>query len=357
MQRGIGRYSIALAQAMARNSRGHELRIALSGELATSVEAIRRAFDGLVPQSQIGVFDVPMPVAEYDDRNVWRARAAERIREHYLASLQPDIVHVASLFEGWTDNAVSSVAHGDGQFDTAVTLYDLIPLMRKEQYLSDPRVANWYHRKLQSMKNAQLLLAISAHSRQEAIAALQLNADVVVNISSAVDDMFRPLHLHPEQRQALNARFGLQRPFIMYTGGIDYRKNVEGLIKAYAGLPGPMRARYQLAIVCSIAPADRTRLERIAAAAGLSKTDLVLTGFVSDADLVALYNSTALFVFPSLQEGFGLPALEAMACGAPVIGSNSSSIPEVIGRADALFDPNRPDQIGAAIVRVLDDRQ
>jgi glycosyltransferase involved in cell wall biosynthesis len=355
MQRGIGRYSMALAQAMARNSGGHELRIILNGEFADSALAIRAVFDGLVPQSQISTFDAPMPVAAHDERNLWRTRAAERIREHYLTTLQPDIVHVASLFEGWTDNAVSSVEHGDGRFDTAVTLYDLIPLMRKDQYLADPHMAAWYHRKLQSLKNAELLLAISAHSRLEAIGALGLAPASVVNISSAADEMFRPLRLDREQQLALRARLGLTRPFIMYTGGFDHRKNVEGLVDAYAMLPGELRARYQLAIVCSIAQADRTRLERAAAKAGLAPGDLVLTGFVPDADLVALYNSTALFVFPSLQEGFGLPALEAMACGAPVIGSNSSSIPEVIGRADALFDPTQPAQISAAIAGVLGD--
>ncbi|HEU4374448.1 MAG TPA: glycosyltransferase, partial [Telluria sp.] len=353
MQRGIGRYSRALAQAMARNSGGHELRIVLNSDMADGALAVRAAFDGLLPQSQILTFDAPVPVAAHDERNLWRTRAAERIREHYLAGLQPDVVHVASLFEGWTDNAVTSIEHGDGRFDTAVTLYDLIPLMRKDQYLADPHMAAWYHRKLQSLKNAELLLAISAHSRQEAIDALGLAPASVVNISSAVDDMFRPMPLDPAQRQALHARFGLARPFIMYTGGFDYRKNVEGLVEAYAMLPGELRARYQLAIVCSIAPEDRTRLERAAAKAGLTPGDVVLTGFVADADLVALYNSTALFVFPSLQEGFGLPALEAMACGAPVIGSDCSSIPEVIGRADALFDPTRPAEIGAAIARVL----
>ncbi|MBV5324348.1 MAG: glycosyltransferase, partial [Rhodospirillaceae bacterium] len=73
-----------------------------------------------------------------------------------------------------------------------------------------------------------------------------------------------------------------------------------------------------------------------------------------DDDLVALYNLTSLFVFPSLQEGFGLPALEAMSCGVPVIGSNNSSIPEVIGRSDALFDPNRIEQISGKMQQVLE---
>lgn len=355
MHRGIGRYSMALALAMARNHAGHELRIVLNEDYPDSVAAIRQAFDGLLPQSHIATFVTPVPAGEVDPRNAWRVHASERIRAHYLSSLQPDIVHVASLFEGLGDNVVASVPPGDARFDTAVTLYDLIPLMRKERYLGDPNVAAWYHRKLESMKRAGLLLAISGSARQEGIELLGLPPERVVNISSAVDAIFRPRELTPEARAALLARHGLRREFIMYTGGIDYRKNIEGLIEAYAMLPAPLRRQYQLAVVCSIQDPDRFRLERLAAKFNLAKDDLVLTGFVSDDNLVSLYNCTALFVFPSLHEGFGLPALEAMACGAPVIGSNTSSIPEVIGRADAMFDPASTAAISAAMAAVLGD--
>ncbi|QOL51486.1 glycosyltransferase [Massilia litorea] len=355
MHRGIGRYSMALALAMARNSGGHELRIVLNDDYPDTVAALRRAFDGLLPQSHISTFSVPVPAGEVDPRNAWRVRTAERIREHYLASLRPDVVHVASLFEGLGDNAVSSVPRPGGRFDTAVTLYDLIPLMRKERYLGDPNVAAWYHRKLEGMQRADLLLAISASAREEGIALLGMPAERVVNISSAVDSMFQARALTTDARAALLARYGLSRPFIMYTGGIDYRKNIEGLVEAYARLPATLRKQYQLAIVCSIQNPDRFRLERLAAKFGLAKDDLVLTGFVPDDDLVSLYNCTALFVFPSLHEGFGLPALEAMACGAPVIGSNTSSIPEVIGRPDALFDPASVEAIVAAMTQVLLD--
>ena len=355
MHRGIGRYSMALALAMARNSAGHELRIVLNEDYPDSVAAIRKAFDGLVPQSQIGTFVTPVPAGEVDPRNAWRVHTAERVRAHYLASLRPDVVHVASLFEGLGDNVVASVPPGGAAFDTAVTLYDLIPLMRKERYLGDPNVAAWYYRKLESLKEAELLLAISSSAREEGIALLDLPPERVVNISSAVDASFRPRVLAPEARAALLARHGLRRDFIMYTGGIDYRKNIEGLIEAYARLPAPLRAQYQLAVVCSIQDPDRFRLERLAAKFNLPKDDLVLTGFVSDDDLISLYNCTSLFVFPSLHEGFGLPALEAMACGAPVIGSNTSSIPEVIGRADAMFDPTSVEAISCAMAQVLLD--
>ncbi|QGZ39528.1 glycosyltransferase involved in cell wall biosynthesis [Pseudoduganella flava] len=354
--RGIGRYSMALTLAMLRQGGNHEFRLALNYRFPDSVRRLRKTFDGLLPQTHIGGFELPEAIWEHQVANSWRLRAAEQVREHYLASLNPDVVHVSSLFEGLGEDACVSVAHSRSRFNTAITLYDLIPLVRKETYLTDPHVANWYYRKLQSLKNAQVLLAISGHSRREAIDALQLPEDQVVNISSAVDDIFLPMQVAPADEAALRARYGLPRPYIMYTGGIDYRKNIEGLIEAYSMLPGALRQKYQLAVVCSVPDTERLRLQNLATRFGIPEGDLVLTGFVPDQDLVTLYNLTDLFVFPSLQEGFGLPALEAMSCGVATIGSNNSSIPEVIGRADALFDPNRVPDIAAKIEQALTDR-
>lgn len=359
-ERGIGRYAMSLAQGIARranvNGRDHDLRIVLNNRFPESVEAIRHAFDGLLPRDRISVFEVPSGVAAMDPGSGWRIRAAERIREHYLADLQPDLVHVASLFEGWVDDAVSSVAQSSAQAgSTAVTLFDLIPLMRQEIYLTNPHMRDWYYRKLQALKSANLLLAISDFTRSEALSALQLPSEQIINISSAIDDMFRPQMLDEQATQSLRQRYGLSRPFLMYTGGIDFRKNIEGLIEAFTRLPETSKRKFQLAIICKISDIDRQRLQALAERVGLARDALVLTGYVPDDDLVALYNSATAFVFPSLHEGFGLPALEAMACGTPTIGANASSIPEVIGRADALFDPNDIDAMTAKIAQVLSD--
>lgn len=358
--RGIGRYSMALAQAITRNAGEHEVWLALNNLFPDTIDPIRNVFYGFIPKKHIVVFAVPGPVAEHDPANAWRSRAAEHVREHFLASIDPDIVHVASLFEGWVDDAVTSIGLLGREFDSSVTLYDLIPLLNSETYLPNLALKDYYYRKLQSLKNAQILLAISKYSRQEGIDALNVPNDRIVNISAAVDERFHPLSFTSEIEEPIEepikVHYGITRPFIMYApGGFDARKNIDGLLKAFAQLPWELRKKYQLAIVSRIPDEEHRRFKVQISRLGLAEDEIVFTDYVSDDNLVLLYNLCKLFVFPSLHEGFGLPALEAMACGAPVIGSNTTSIPEVIGRKDALFDPINPEAISQTMYRALTD--
>lgn len=352
--RGIGRYTMAFAQAVVRNRGEHEVHLALSGLFPETIESIRAAFDHLLPQENIHVWHAPGPVNDIGKNNDWRRQCAERVREAFLASLHPDIVHVSSLFEGLGDDAVTSIGTL-GHLPTAVTLYDLIPYIHRSPYLDNPDVERWYLRKIDHLRRADLCLAISESSRQEGINYLCLPETQTINVSTAADAHFRQIAMTHEDERSLRACHGLQRPFVMYTGGIDHRKNIEGLIRAYAKLPSKIRSQYQLAIVCSVRDEDRQRLLRLAKQHGLNHDDVVMTGFVAEDDLIGLYNLCKLFVFPSWHEGFGLPALEAMQCGAAVIGANISSVPEVIGWHEALFDPRSDDAIAAAIERGLND--
>jgi glycosyltransferase involved in cell wall biosynthesis len=351
--RGIGRYSLALARHLAKLATGHEVIVAVNGALAETVDAVRADFDGLIPAERIVAWSQPGGVGFVNGDSRWRARAAERLRERFLESLRPDIVHVTSLFEGLGDDVSTSIGEVSADMATAVTLYDLIPMVRRDVYLANPVVADWYERKLASLRRADLWLAISDHTRREGIELLGLPEDRVRSISSAVDPMFRPVE--PVDEKALRRRYGLDRPFVLYTATIEPHKNVDGLFAAFAKLPPNLRRGHKLAIVCRIDDHNLMRLKAAAKRAGLRDDEYVITGYVPDEDLLELYAICRLFVFPSLHEGFGLPALEAMACGAPVIASNTTSLPEVIGRKDALFDPESPDAISRAMARVLGD--
>ncbi|WP_028213178.1 glycosyltransferase [Paraburkholderia mimosarum] len=353
--RGIGRYTLALAKALVRNRGEHEFFLALNGLFPESIGPIREAFSDMLPLGNIRVWHAAGPVAHVERSNDWRRNAAELGFESFLYSLKPDFVYVSSLFEGFGDDGVTSIHRLQHEIPVAVTLYDLIPYLNPNPYLENPVFKSWYLGRIEHLRRADLLLGISESSRQEGITHLGLPADWSINIGTDADGSFVPIDVPPERGSALRKQYGLTKPFVLYTGGIDHRKNVEGLIRAYALLPEEVRRGHQLAIVCSVQPASRQELERLAQQHGLCKGEVVLTGFVPDEDLLFFYNLCKLFVFPSWHEGFGLPALEAMRCGAPVIGANTSSLPEVIGWDDAMFDPHSDAAIAEAIQRGLTD--
>lgn len=351
--RGIGRYTLALAKAIVRNRGNHEVLIAISGLFPETIEPIRAAFDGLLPQENIRVWYASGPVKEGQPENNWRREAAEHIREAFLASLEPDVIFITSLFEGFFDDAVTSIGIFDNLTPVVVMLYDLIPLRDSEHYLRpNPLYEQHYLRKLKYFKRAYTWLAISEASAKGGI-DIGLDASQVINISAACDDCFKPIDISSETKVEVLNRYGIVRPFMLYSGGGDSRKNLHRLIRAYARLSPDLRSSHQLVLAGRIPETEVKALQRTATSAGLYGNELVLTSYIPDEELVVLYNSCRLFVFPSWYEGFGLPVLEAMSCGAPVIAGNVSSIPEVVGREDALIDPFSEDAIAFKIAEVL----
>lgn len=350
--RGIGRYSLSLAQAMARNAGDHEIWLALNNCMSESIADIRAAFSGLIPESRIRIFDVPSDA----NPTPWVARASEVVRESFLASLNPDVVLISSLFEGYWANAVTSVGAVPVKHQTAVILYDLIPFMNEDVYLPTAELKDYYHRKIDWLKKADTLLAISDSSRQEAVTYLDIDRAKIANISAAIGEQFVPDEVNLSKSTAMLSRLGLKSEFILYApGGFDPRKNFARLLEAYSTLAESLKDRYQLVIASKLHAQQRMELLAFAEQYGVKESELVLTGYVNDADLIALYSLAKLFVFPSTHEGFGLPVLEAMACGAAVIGSNCSSVPEVIGFADALFDPLSVESIASKMIEGLED--
>ena len=353
---GIGRCTLSLTQAIIRNKGQHEVIIALNGLFPDTIEPIRATLDGLLPQENIRVWYAPGPLRYFDRAGKWRRKAAELAREAFLNSLQPDVVHIMSLFEGLEDDAVTSIGLFAKNIPTTVTLYDLIPLIHRKLYLENPLVESWYQNKLDHLRRADLLLANSESSRQEGMKLLGFPQERAINVSAAADPQFCVKNISSEKEQQVRERYGLRKEFVMCGGCIDYRENAEGLIRAYATLPKSLRMQHQLAVVCSIQVETGRQLKKLAQEAGLAENEMILTGFVPEDDLIALYSLCKTFIFPSWHEGFGLPALEAMSCGAPVIASNTTSLLEVVGREDALFDPHDDHAIAERLSQVLTDR-
>lgn len=231
-----------------------------------------------------------------------------------------------------------------------VTIHDAFAYVHPE---SHNRLDNWRFRWMlpAAAHRADMVLTDSDNSRHDLLRYLRLPDQRVQVIYCGVDAGFQPIADTP-QRRAVLERYGIRPPYLLYLGGINARKNIAGLLAAYA----QVREHYpavQLVIggkrQWATGPIDTALMQL-----GLEPY-VHFTGYMADSDLPALYSAAEAFVFPSLYEGFGLPPLEALACGTPVITSNASSLPEVVGNAALMVDPFDVGALAVAIERALVD--
>ena len=355
--RGIGRYTQSLVHAIIRNGRGHEIFLLVSGLFPETIANLIQEFSKVLPPEQIKIWDAIGPTAQIDPANDWRRIAASYMRDERIKQIAPDIVLLTTLFEGYGDNFIGAACFSREEDPlTAVILYDLIPLMNPTEYLDDYHVRQWYGAHVETLKNCSLLLAISESSRNKGVTLLGYSPERAFNISSAVEDYFRERDLSFDEEVEVRKKFNLTKEYLMYSGATDPRKNHIRLIQAYSKLPENVRKNHQLAIVGGMPEDHKIVFQEEAKRCGLSEDECRIVGRVDDESLVLLYNLCKGYIFPSWHEGFGLPALEAIKCGRPVIAANTSSLPEVVGDQIALFNPFDVDDIAAKIELLLTDK-
>ena len=356
--RGIGRYSLEFAKSVVCNRGSHEVILALNGALPDSIGGIREEFADLLPRDCIRVWSWPSDVTSQSHYQSANRQLAEALREQFLLSLNPNIVHVTSLFEGYLDASVTSIG-GDGlAVPVSCHCYDLIPMLNAKVFLStSARFKDFYENKLAALQKASLILTISESSKSE-IEAFNTASGThipVVNVSAGIGDQFSSDISADHAENYRNSQFDIESPFLLCVGGADPTKNLDRLVSAFAALPAEHLENHQLVLAGKMPATSHDHLKRLGKKLGLKENRLKLLGHISDEELTNLYRTCRLFVCPSIHEGFGLPPLEAMACGAPVIASNTSSLPEVIGNSEALFDPRNEAAMRAKIIQALED--
>lgn len=351
--RGIGRYSRDLTHSLLQVGSGHEFILGVDATYPAWAAEVREQFGDMVTDGAFRTYHYPLPTLPVSGYGDALRDAAEALVRHTYAQSTPDVLHVNSLFEGFIEHAagLGRLADLPGTV-SSVTLYDLIPQVLPDWYLVDPVFRDWYRRRLAQVARFDVVLCISEATRRDAMDLLGLPPERVSVINAGVDArLLDPARGRPLD-DAMRSRFGIDRRYVMYTGNADPRKNLTGAVQAFARVPAEVRAGMQL-VLNQVGDVDAIR--RVAHSAGLGDGELVVTGHVGDADLEALLRNCDLFFFPSLYEGFGLPVLEAMACGAPTICADNSSLPEVMGRSDAMFDASSLESTTAKLTHALAD--
>jgi glycosyltransferase involved in cell wall biosynthesis len=238
-----------------------------------------------------------------------------------------------------------------------ITIHDVIPL-RLPQYRTDPKMKAYLQLITRTAHKATLIITISQHAKHDMIDALKLPAERIRVIYEAAGDEYQPI-TDFEVLANMRARYGLNDRYILYLGGLDQRKNVPQLVRAFAHLYQQIGDPNLQLLIAGNPDKLRGPLfpDPRPVAADLGMAGQIVYRFIEEEDKPAIYSGASVFVFPSLYEGFGLTPLEAMSCGAPVICSNRTSLPEVVGDAAISIDPDNMREMVQAMHSVLSQNE
>lgn len=339
---GIGQYSRNLARALSKIDSENSYTLYI---LFPVLRRLTRPGDISVDLPNEGNFkvvfkDIPVPFQLF--RYLQGPGLPQSFKDYGLGEIEADIVH---------SNTFCVPRFRDKKKKLIVTVYDLTVLTHPECH----RKANIRHCLdgiKDAIKYADAIVAISESTRADLIKYLDAPPGLITVTQLAAGDDLRPVE-DTEVLRSARLKYSLPERYVLFVGSNEPRKNIKTLIEAYATLPAGLKKEFPLVIaggkgwLNSDIPGVIKRL-------GI-ETSVRFAGYIGKDDMSAVYSGASVFAYPSLYEGFGLPILEAMSCGAPVITSNVSSMPEVAGDAARLVTPTDTEEIGEALRALLVD--
>lgn len=346
--RGIGRYTLNITKSLAKCASENITIIGILNRHLGHIKEIRGDLSGHIDGENIKIFNILPPVLYEDSDNTINIASSELLLDDFVSSLSPDIFHCFSLFEGFDGyNAVTGLIK-PSDFIKSVTHHDLIPL--HDSALSSASFRRWYAGKIRAIRQADTVFAVSEYAKNDLVVTGDIPHEKVnVAYGSHTFENFTSPTVPYRLADIILQRNGISNKFILSSpGGFDDSKNIDNLIVAYSLLPRDTQELYDLVVTSKIDANKIARYQNIGYENNVIGK-IIFTGYITDHEMVALMTKCNLFVLVSLHEGFGLPAVEAMACGAPVITSNTSSLPEVTRLEKELFDPKSPRDISEKI--------
>lgn len=349
--RGIGRYVADFLIAMAARD-DVELIISLNANLRDAAFAARQYLNIILPDVRIESWYGIANASESERGWTAQRKADGQILAEHIHMIEPDIALCPSPFEGIDDRASPFLAPHAISCASACIFHDAIPHRYPEQYFYNKNVLEAYYRRLEAVGRYDVVLCNSQFTANE-YREILLKQNCVV-IGAGLSQSFQHTLLETQRRYNDQAIAG-GTDFAIYVGGLDWRKNVAAMVTAMAQIPQCRSGAFGLLLVGDHSEPELAPLRALWLQSGLPVDGLRCTGWVSDAQLVDLYRTARMAIQPSLMEGFGLSALEAMAAGCCLIAARGGAVAEVVGREDLLFDGHQPQDLARLIALYLDD--
>jgi glycosyltransferase involved in cell wall biosynthesis len=342
--RGVGKYTREMVKGVILNRKTDDkIYLVLNGALAESCRELQNFFLKLLPAGNIKIWQEYLSIPPQINGHKDVHDISEIVKEWYMSQLNPDIIWSTNLQEGLLDwNVITGVKHFCRHALYCSTLHDVTPLIYKDKYLTENNNNQWYYSKINDAKNSDIVLTVSEFSKKKIIELTDMDTQkIFVAYNGINSEMF----FCSEQSMLIKNK----KNYILYVGGSDEHKNLNFLIEAYSKLSEKLQNSFQLVLAGSNI---KVSVQQFACKHEVSP---LYIENASDKEISKLMQECALFVFPAYAEGFGLPVAEAMASGAPVICANATSLPEVIGRKEATFNPFKLDELVKLMEKTLID--
>ena len=266
---------------------------------------------------------------------------------HYINKSKIDVLHVPAHY-----HTQVSPFFLNRNIKKVMTIHDLTPLLFPETHIKKNSIL--WNSTLKLIKGKiDMIVTDSINTKKDCIKHLKIPEEKIRVVPLAAASSYKPLPNLELVKTELEMKYNIKTPFILCVGTLEKRKNIPRLIKSFSILKNN-NMEHKLVIIGRKGWKYNKIFETINRLN--LNNEIFFTGYVPDEDLVKFYNAADLFVYPSLYEGFGLPPLEAMACGTPVLTSNNSSLPEVVGDAGVMVDPYKTEVLADIMYDILNDK-
>lgn len=338
---GVGQYTVKLLEALIKVDKKNRyvpyILFAMTNYL------LHPGLKQRIPQPPGGNFElVHVPVPFQALRYLQLPGLRGMMKEYMLGGLDVDLIH---------SNTFCVPRIRDKKKRVVVTVYDLSVLTNPECH-KKMNILHCTNGITEAVERADAIIAISEHTKRDIIKYFNAPEDLITVTHLAAGSEYHEVE-DPAVLASVRARYGLPEKYVLFVGSLEPRKNIKTLLKAYSAVSERTKKDFPLVIAGGKGWLN-SDIPSLVEGLGI-KECVRFTGYIDANDISAVYSGASVFAYPSLYEGFGLPILEAMSCGAPVITSNTSSMPEVAGDAARLVDPLNADELAGELETVLED--